>query len=222
MGFIGHLRGNSCWKLLFQAPDNIQGLRSNHQVLSVGQILALSIKYPLHDANRFTATYTRDIDGLALYHVEEKADGATPKELLASLDTKNLLGARTSSSDEAIGSAIWWRGTDDDILVMAWEPMILRRPPRNVPECERLARLSARFCYLAIIFAPDEVLDDIRLFGTTISASELYLKAEERGKLNLNVRIAHNPDGTSHIVLDAEGLPLRAVLAREDGDIEMM
>ena len=132
--FIGHLRGNYCWKLLFQAPDNIQGLRANHRVLSVGQIIALSIKYPLHDTNRFTATYSQDIEGLALYHVEEKADGATPKELLASLDTKNLLGARTSSSDETIGPAMWWSGTDDDILVMARAPMIQRRPPRNVPE----------------------------------------------------------------------------------------
>lgn len=107
MSYIGHLRGNCCWKLLFQAPDDIQGLRANNQVLSVGQILALSIKYPLHDTKCFTAIYSRDIDGLALYHIEEKADGATPKELLASLDMKNLLGARTSSSDEAIGPAIW-------------------------------------------------------------------------------------------------------------------
>ena len=127
---------------MFQAPDNIQGPRANHQVLSVLQILALSTKYPLHDTKGFTAIYNRDVEGLALYHVEEKTDGATPKELLASLDKKNLLGARTSSSDEAIGPAIWWHGTDDDIPVMAWAPMIQRRRPRNVPECERLARLS--------------------------------------------------------------------------------
>ena len=114
---------------MFQAPDNIQGPRANHQVLSVGQILALSTKYPLHDTKGFTAIYNRDVDGLALYHVEEKIDGVIPKELLASLDKKNLLGARTSSSDEAIGPAIWWHGTDDDILVMAWAPMIQRRPP---------------------------------------------------------------------------------------------
>jgi hypothetical protein len=100
--------------------------------------------------------------------------------------------------------------------------MIQRRPPRNVPECERLARLSGRFCYLAIIFAPDQLLDDVRFFGTSISTSELYVTAEERGKLELNVRITHNPDGTRHIVLDAEGLPLRAVLEHEDGDIDMM
>ena len=50
----------------------------------------------------------------------------------------------------------------------------------------------------------------------------MYVAAEERGKLDLNVRITRNPDGTRHIVLDTEGLPLRAVLAHEDGDIEMM
>jgi hypothetical protein len=105
--FIGHLRGDSCWKLLFQAPDNIGGPRANNRVLSVGQILALSTKYPLHDTKGFTATYTRDVEGLALYHVEESNDGATPKELLASLNKMNLLGARTSSSDEAVGPAIW-------------------------------------------------------------------------------------------------------------------
>jgi hypothetical protein len=105
---------------------------------------------------------------------------------------------------------------------MAWVPMIQWRPPRNVPECERLARLSARFCHIAIIFARDQLLDDVRLFGTSISGSELYAAAEERGKLDLNVKITNNPDGTRHIVLDAEGLPLRAVLASEDGDIEMM
>jgi hypothetical protein len=117
--FIGHLRGDSCWKLLFREPDNIQGLRANYRVLSVGQILSLSDMYPLHDTLRFIATFTRDIEGLALYHVEENVEGVTPKELLASLEWKNLLGARTSSSDEAVGPAIWWSGTDDDILVMA-------------------------------------------------------------------------------------------------------
>jgi hypothetical protein len=116
--------------------------------------------------------------------------------------------------DEAVGPAIWWHGTDDDILVMAWVPMIQRRPPRNVPECERLARLSARFCYLAIIFARDQLLDDVRLFGTSISG-KLYAAADGH-------KITNNPDGTRHIVLDAEGLPLRAVLASEGGDIEMM
>jgi hypothetical protein len=100
--------------------------------------------------------------------------------------------------------------------------MIQQRPPRNVPECERLARLSARFCYLAIIFAPDQLLDDVRLFGTSNSASELYVAAKGRGKLELNVRITHNSNGTRHIVLDAEGLPIRSMLAHEDGDIEMM
>jgi hypothetical protein len=116
--FIGHLPGDSCWKLLFQAPDNIGGLRANNRVLSVLQILALSNKYPLHGTKRFIATYTRDVEGLALYHVEESKDGATPEDLLASLNEKNLLGARTSSSDEGVGPAIWWHGTDDDILDM--------------------------------------------------------------------------------------------------------
>ena len=78
---------------MFQAPDNIRGPRANHRVLSVGQILVLGIKYPLHDTKGFTATYTRDVDGLALSHVEESNDGATPIELLASLNKKNLLGA---------------------------------------------------------------------------------------------------------------------------------
>jgi hypothetical protein len=102
---------------------------------------------------------------------------------------------------------------------MAWVPMIRWRPPRNVLECERLARLSTRFCYLAIVFAGDHLLDDIRLFGTSISGTELYAVADQRGKLDLYVKITNNPDGTRHIELDAK---LRTVLASQDGDIEMM
>ena len=116
--------------------DNIGGPRANNRVLSVGQILALSTKYPLDDTKSFTAIYTRDVEGLALYHVEESNDGATPKELLASLNKKNLLGARTSSSDEAIGPAIWWHGTDDDILVMAWVPASSSKCHRMRTTCE--------------------------------------------------------------------------------------
>jgi hypothetical protein len=94
--------------------------------------------------------------------------------------------------------------------------MIRGRPPRNVPECERLARLSA------IIFARDHLLDDTRLFGISISGNELYTAADEREKLDLYVKITNNPDGTKHIELDAGGLPLRTVLASQGGDIEMM
>ena len=92
---------------MFQEPDNIGGPRAKNRVLSVRQVLALSIKYPLHATKSFTSTYTRDVEGLALYHIEESNNGATPKELLTLLNYKNLLGARTSSLDEAVGPRVF-------------------------------------------------------------------------------------------------------------------
>ena len=54
-----------------------------------------------------------------------------------------------------------------------------------------------------------------------ISTESLRHEVERREKWDTRVTITHHGNGTSHIVLDEEGITLRQALAGIDGDIEM-
>jgi hypothetical protein len=209
-----------CWKLLFRDP--IQGHYADNPFIN--QTL-LTILMPLDEETCFEAAATRD-GVVSLYHIIKTDNGKTAPDLIASLQQPFVLGSTASSDpddpDELDGPAMWEIGSEDEILTKAWMPLIMQQPPRNIAECERLAEISRRFCYLPIIFKdPTEVSSDARAFGTMISTEELRDVVEEREKWDTRVTITHHGDGTSHIVLDEEGMTLRQALAGVDGDIEM-
>jgi len=103
---------------------------------------------------------------VSIYHLIKTDKGKTAPELIASLQHPFVLGSTPSSNpdvlvddpDQLDGPAMWEIGGEDEILTKAW--LIAKQPPRMIAECQRLAEISRRFCYLAVIFDPMEVFSD--------------------------------------------------------------
>jgi len=211
-----------CWKQLFRDP--IQGHNADKPFINRTLLNILMQSYRLDEETRFeAAAIPGGVVSLRVYHIIKTDNGKTARNLIAPLPQSFILGSTASSDPDALdGPAMWEIGSEDEILTKVWMPLIIQQPPRDIAECERLAEISRRFCYLAVIFKdPTEVISDVCAYGTMISAEDLRQVVEERKKWDTRVIVIHHGNGMSHIVLDKEGMTLRRALAGIDGDIEM-
>jgi len=215
-----------CWKLLFRNP--IQGTYADKPFINQTILTILMQSYCLDNETLFEAAAVSD-GVVSIYHLIKTDKGKTAPKLIASLQHPFVLGSTTSSNpdvldddpDQLDGPAMWEIGGEEEILAKAWLPLIAKQPPRNIAECQRLAEISRRFCYLAVIFDSTEVFSDAAAYGTMISIDELRNLVQVRERWDTRVTLTHHEDGTGHIALDEEGMTLKQVLQDIDGDIEM-
>ena len=164
-----------CWKHLFRDP--IQGPSSDKPFINKTVLNVLMQTYPMNVETLFKAERISDgVDNINLYHIVKTDNGKTASDLLASLQHPFVLGSTSYTDlvlnddpDQLDGPAIWGIGGEEENLVKAWSPLIMKQPPRTIADCQRLGALSRRFCYLAIIFDPKEVISDVYAYGTMIS-----------------------------------------------------
>ena len=104
------VKGDSSWKLLFEKPDEIRGLRAEKTVLPVVILKMLAKRYALHPTKRFSIKpvypplvpkYEDPMSDMLFFNVQENVDGQTAAELLETLDRNVYLGIQVPDDENA-------------------------------------------------------------------------------------------------------------------------